>query len=247
MTGDVGGESMHPDQHALAFVPGNPEPVLRRLGRRRHPHERQVRRRVGQCDTRALPLTGQNLADCQTWLSKIPTELKVMNAGLGDLQMYSISVSPYTPDTAMSGRCRTTARSSTAARRTWYLPLTGDGATAASTPPTRTSTSTSTRAAIIDMNYNDTDPTSWLWVERRLATSPRRGRPVLRAGDLRHGADEDDLPRRPDVWRTTDARRRPHVPRAALQHGSRRVGTSDQLYTGACGTAADWPGSARRR
>ena len=24
MTGDVGGESMHPDQHALAFVPGNP-------------------------------------------------------------------------------------------------------------------------------------------------------------------------------------------------------------------------------
>ena len=25
MTGDVGGESMHPDQHALAFVPGNPD------------------------------------------------------------------------------------------------------------------------------------------------------------------------------------------------------------------------------
>src|SRR5262249_57155725 len=24
MTGDVDGESMHPDQHALAFVPGNP-------------------------------------------------------------------------------------------------------------------------------------------------------------------------------------------------------------------------------
>ena len=24
VTGDVGGESMHPDQHALAFVPGNP-------------------------------------------------------------------------------------------------------------------------------------------------------------------------------------------------------------------------------
>ena len=25
MTGDVGGESMHPDQHAIAFVPGNPD------------------------------------------------------------------------------------------------------------------------------------------------------------------------------------------------------------------------------
>ena len=25
MTGDVGGESMHPDQHALAFVPGDPD------------------------------------------------------------------------------------------------------------------------------------------------------------------------------------------------------------------------------
>ena len=25
VTGDVGGESMHPDQHAIAFVPGNPD------------------------------------------------------------------------------------------------------------------------------------------------------------------------------------------------------------------------------
>ena len=25
VTGDVGGESMHPDQHAVAFVPGNPD------------------------------------------------------------------------------------------------------------------------------------------------------------------------------------------------------------------------------
>ena len=74
MTGDVGGESMHPDQHALAFVPGDPDQffvgsdggVIRTSGK--------YADASAQCDTRALPLTGQNLADCHTWLSKIPTE-----------------------------------------------------------------------------------------------------------------------------------------------------------------------------
>ncbi len=239
MTGDVGGESMHPDQHALAFVPGDPDQffvgsdggVIRTSGK--------YADASSQCDTRALPLTGQNLADCHTWLSKIPTELKVMNAGLGDLQMYSISVSPYSPETAMSGLQDNGTVSFTGSTR-WYLPLTGDGCDSgfdATNPHLRFHEYTN---GIIDVNYNDADPTSWLWVNDFFYLTPpeatRFCAPMIfdtvQTKTIYLGAQS--------VWRTTDA----GGDRSFLeQHCNTAVGEepSDLLYTGACGTAADWP------
>jgi hypothetical protein len=239
MTGDVGGESMHPDQHALAFVPGDPDQffvgsdggVIRTSGK--------YADASSQCDTRALPLTGQNLADCHTWLSKIPTELKVMNAGLGDLQMYSISVSPYSPETAMSGLQDNGTVSFTGSTR-WYLPLTGDGCDSgfdATNPHLRFHEYTN---GIIDVNYNDADPTSWLWVNDFFYLTPpeatRFCAPMIfdtvQTKTIFLGAQS--------VWRTTDA----GGDRSFLeQHCNTAVGEepSDLLYTGACGTAADWP------
>ena len=239
MTGDVGGESMHPDQHALAFVPGNPDQffvgsdggLIRTSGK--------YADASSQCDTRPLPLTGQNLADCHTWLSKIPTELKVMNAGLGDLQMYSISVSPYSADTAMSGTQDNGTLSFTGSTR-WVLPLTGDGCDSgfdATNPHLRFHEYTN---GIIDVNYNDADPTSWLWVNDFFYLTPpeatRFCAPMLfdtvQTKTIFLGAQS--------VWRTTDA----GGDRSFLeQHCNTAVGEepSDLLYTGACGTAADWP------
>jgi hypothetical protein len=238
MTGDVGGESMHPDQHALAFVPGNPDQffvgsdggLIRTSGK--------YADASSQCDTRPLPLTGQNLADCHTWLSKIPTELKVMNAGLGDLQMYSISVSPYTPDTAMAGLQDNGTVSFTGSPR-WYLPLTGDGCDSgfdATNPHLRFHEYTN---GIIDVNYNDADPTSWLWVNDFFYLTPpeptRFCAPMLfdtvQTKTIFLGAQS--------VWRTTDA----GGDRSFLeQHCNTAVGEepSDLLYTGACGTDKDW-------
>ena len=239
MTGDVGGESMHPDQHALAFVPGDPDQffvgsdggLIRTSGK--------YADASAQCDTRALPLTGQNLADCHSWLSKIPTELKVMNAGLGDLQMYSISVSPYSADTAMSGTQDNGTLSFTGSTR-WVLPLTGDGCDSgfdATNPHLRFHEYTN---GLIDVNYNDADPTSWLWVNDFFYLTPpeatRFCAPMLfdtvQTKTIFLGAQS--------VWRTTDA----GGDRSFLeQHCNTAVGEepSDLLYTGACGTAADWP------
>ena len=239
MTGDVGGESMHPDQHALAFVPDDPDQffvgsdggVIRTSGK--------YADASAQCDTRALPLTGQNLADCHAWLSKIPTELNVMNAGLGDLQLYSISVSPYSPDTAMSGTQDNGTLSFTGSTR-WVLPLTGDGCDSgfdATDPHLRFHEYTN---GLIDVNYNDADPTSWLWVNDFFYLTPpeatRFCAPMLfdtvQTKTIYLGAQS--------VWRTTDA----GGDRSFLeQHCNTAVGEepSDLLYTGACGTAADWP------
>ena len=208
MTGDVGGESMHPDQHALAFVPGNPDQffvgsdggVIRTSGKWADAS--------AQCDTRALPLAA-NLADCHTWLKQIPTELKVMNAGLGDLQMYSISVSPYTP---RHGDVRHPGQRDALVHRLDPVVSCRSPATAATAgfdavdPHLRFHKYTN---GLIDVNYNDADPTSWLWVERPVHPQLAGGLALLCADDLRHGADEDDLPRRPERLADDGRGRRP--------------------------------------
>jgi hypothetical protein len=162
-----------------------------------------------------------------------------MNAGLGDLQMYSISVSPYTPDTAMAGLQDNGTVSFTGSPR-WYLPLTGDGCDSgfdATNPHLRFHEYTN---GIIDVNYNDADPTSWLWVNDFFYLTPpeptRFCAPMLfdtvQTKTIFLGAQS--------VWRTTDA----GGDRSFLeQHCNTAVGEepSDLLYTGACGTAADWP------
>ena len=238
MTGDVGGESMHPDQHALAFVPGNPDQffvgsdggVIRTSGKWADASS--------QCDTRGL--SGLNLADCHAWLSRIPTELKVMNAGLGTLQMNSISVSPYSPnDTAMTGTQDNGTLSFTGSTR-WYLPLTGDGGDSgfdATNPHLRFHTYTGGQ---MDVNYNDVDPTSWLWIgDRFIVNFPESQRfyaPVL-ADPL---VSKTIFVGAQSVWRTQNA----GGDRAFLEaHCNTAIGEfpSDLLYTGLCGDPASWP------
>jgi hypothetical protein len=161
VTGDVGGESMHPDQHALAFVPGDPDQffagsdggVIRSSG--------QWADASSQCERPGRGLSAAFLADCKAWLKQIPTSLDVVNAGLGTLQMNSISVSPYSPsDTAMTGTQDNGTLSFTG-KDTWFLPLTGDGGDSgfdATDPHLRFHTYTGGQ---MDVNCNDVDRPGW--------------------------------------------------------------------------------------
>jgi hypothetical protein len=240
MTGDVGGESMHPDQHVGAFVPGNPDQffvgsdggLIRTNGKWANASD--------QCDHRDLAgLNPMYTAECKQWLSRIPEKLEVMNAGLATLQMYSISVSPYSPDdTAMTGTQDNGTLSFTGSQR-WFLPLTGDGCDSgfdATDPHLRFHTYTN---GIIDVNYHDADPTTWLWIGDLWYLNPpeftRFCAPVLadtvQTKTIFIGAQS--------VWRTTNA----GGDRSFLeQHCNTAVGEepSDLLYTGACGTTDDW-------
>jgi hypothetical protein len=240
MTGDVGGESMHPDQHALAFVPGKPDiffagsdgGVIRSSG--------EFADASAQCDNRPLALSPAALADCHNWLRRIPTRLDVVNAGIGSLQMESISVNPRAPeDSAMAG----TQDNGTivySGKPTWNLPLTGDGGDSgfdAVDPNLWFHTYTGGQ---MDINYNKSDPTSWLWIGDWFITgmneSIRFYAPVLadpfKTKTLFVGAQR--------VWRTTTA----GGDRAFLEaHCNTAVGEfpSDRLYTGDCGSQANWP------
>ncbi|HEY6960770.1 MAG TPA: hypothetical protein VI408_02655 [Gaiellaceae bacterium] len=235
-TGDPSGESMHPDQHALAFVPGNPDQffvasdggVIRTDG--------TWADASSQCDTRGLSAT--DLGYCHDWLSKIPGQLQVVNAGLATLQMNSISVSPFSPtDTALAGT-QDNGTLAYSGSPVWLLPLTGDGGDAgfdAVDPKFDFHTYTNGQ---MDVNYNGVDPTSWLWVADWIAKAHESVRfygPALadtvRTRTIYVGGTR--------VWRTEDG----GGDRTFLeQHCNTAVGEfpSDLLNTGACGSLSDW-------
>ena len=242
VTGDVGGEAIHPDQHALAFVPGNPDQffegsdggVIRTSG--------QWADASAQCDSAARGLSGVSLADCHAWLSKIPTQLTVINAGLGTLQMNALSVSPFSPDDKALAGTQDNGTLSYSGSPTWFLPLTGDGGDSgfdAVDPNLNFHTYTNGQ---MDVNYHGADPTSWLWVGDVFLLgltgepAPRFYNPTISdpvvANTIFVGSSQR-------VWRTQDE----GGDRAYLeQHCNTAIGEfpSDQLYTGNCGSLNDW-------
>jgi hypothetical protein len=240
MTGDVGGESMHPDQHALVFVPGKPDMffagsdggVIRSSG--------AFADASAQCNDRPVPLSAANLADCHDWLRRIPTRLDVINAGLGSLQMNSISVDPRSPDdTAMAG----TQDNGTlvySGKPTWNLPLTGDGGDSGFDAVDPNLWFHTYFTGQMDVNYNRADPTSWLWIgDRFIVNFPEgiRFYPPTLADPFKTKTIFVGAQR---VWRTTTA----GGDRAFLEaHCNTATGEfpSDLLFTGACGSAAEWP------
>jgi hypothetical protein len=237
MTGDPQGESMHPDQHAVVFVPGNPNQffagsdggVIRTNGK--------FVDGSSMCNGRGL--NAAFLADCQAWLSRIPAKLEPVNAGLATLQMNSIGVSPFLADTASTGT-QDNGTLSFSGSTTWGLPLTGDGGDSgfdATEPKTRFHTYTGGQ---MDINYDGDNPASWLWIGDVFITGTAEGQrfyaPVISDPVVSHtifvGAQR--------VWRTQDL----GGDRAFLeQHcntAANEFGTSDLLYTGACGSADHW-------
>ena len=124
--------SIHPDQHALVFVPGRPDiwfegndgGIMRSSGR--------YANASAQCDSRTnfdgTPLTPDQKRTCQQLLSSIPTELISLNAGLNTIQFQTISVNPRRPrSSAMGGTQDNGTFSFTGSTRLWKQTGGGDG------------------------------------------------------------------------------------------------------------------------
>ena len=237
VTGDVGGESMHPDQHALAFVPGDPSEffvgsdggVIRTSG--------QWADASSQCDSRGLT-DPQFLADCHAWLSRIPTSLDVLNAGLGTLQMQAVSVSPFNPTSDALAGTQDNGTEVFSGSRTWYLPLTGDGGDSGFDAVDPNIHFHMYTGGQLDVNYHGNDPATWLWIGDRLSVnfneSIRFYAPAIADPMVTHtlfvGATH--------VWRTTDLGGDRAFLEAHCNTAAGEFGTSDGLFTGVCGT--DW-------
>ncbi|MGE5691697.1 MAG: WD40/YVTN/BNR-like repeat-containing protein [Pseudomonadota bacterium] len=232
-TGDaqLPGESMHPDQHTIAFVAGNPDVMF--VG-----SDGGVIRTSGtysdissQCADRGL--SALFLADCQAWLKRVPTLLEPVNAGLATLQLQAIAVNPADPSGEALAGTQDNGSISFHGSPTWTLGLTGDGADAgfdAVNPQIRFHTYYN---GWMDVNFQGDDPETWVWVSDALLFNPDGVSfyPPTLADPVRGGTIFIGTR---NVWRTQDS----GGDRAFLEahcNTTNQFGTSDRLFTGDCG------------
>jgi hypothetical protein len=184
MSVDSQGVSLHPDQHAIAATPTNPNIVF--IG-----DDGGIFRLNGsftnissQCASRNL--SGNDLVDCQHWLSKVPTTLTPVNKGLMTQQFQSLSVNTQAPLTDIMGGTQddgTQAMNSKGngngkGNTNWFVSIFGDGGQSGidiANPDVRMHTFFSEQGASqIDVNFRfNSNPflfgfpgneTGWNWV-----------------------------------------------------------------------------------
>jgi hypothetical protein len=124
MTIDTHGLSRHPDQHAMAATPFNPDILF-------NADDGGIWRLDGtftnasiQCNSRGL--TGADKTDCLMWLLKIPTTITSLNDGLQTLQYQSLSLNPANPLHDLLGGTQDNG-THTFSNGNWSVSVFGDG------------------------------------------------------------------------------------------------------------------------
>jgi hypothetical protein len=244
MTGDAShrpglkfdGESMHPDQHAFAYVPTDPDiwfagsdgGLIRSSG--------SYADNSAECDTRGL--SGDDLIDCKAWLSRIPTVLTVLNAGLNTLQFQQLSANPLDPLGDVLGGTQDNGTLAYTGSPTWFLGMTGDGGDSGFDPVTPSWRFHTYTGALMDVNFRGNNPKTWVWISdlfndlENCCELAAFYAPAI-ADTQVHGQLFAGLEH---VYRTKDF----GGDQATLEahcNTTNAFGTSDWLYTGKCG---DW-------
>ena len=170
-TSDSTPNGMHPDSHAMAVLPSNPNIAF--FG-----SDGGLVRTSGafadvssQCASRSL--TAPNLAICQQLLSSVPTQIYSLNQGLSTLQFQSLSVNPQDAYDLMggtqdNGTWEPNGRSSV----NWNMIIWGDGGQSgfnAANPDFRFNTFT---GQANDANFRGGDPAKWVVITGDIVSSP---------------------------------------------------------------------------
>jgi hypothetical protein len=161
---------MHPDSHAIAVSPTNPDVVF--FG-----SDGGLVRTSGdfadvssQCATRGL--TPANGAICDQLLSRVPTRIYSLNKGLSTLQFQSLSVNPTNPKNLMGGTQDNGTFSTDGSGVVWNMDIWGDGGQSgfsASNPAYRVNTFT---GQANDANFQGGDPAKWVVISGDVLSSP---------------------------------------------------------------------------
>jgi hypothetical protein len=195
---------IHPDQHALVTVPGEPLKFI--AG-----DDGGVVRSNGkyvdgsaQCDGRGLdPAT---TAYCKSLLNRIPEQTTVLNKGLATLQFQSLSVDPSHPQNSLMGGTQDNGTFEfKGSSDVWPQIIYGDGGQSgwnAADSHLRFNTFTGQAS---DVNFRNGDPTAWVIATGPIASSPENSYfypPIIAdpspaaAGSIFQGSQS--------VWRTQD-------------------------------------------
>jgi hypothetical protein len=124
MTVDINGFTRHPDQHAMAAAPFDPNILFNADDGGIWRLDGEFTNAAIQCDSRGL--TGADLTDCHQWLLKIPISITSLNDGLQTLQYQSLSLDPNAPLSTLLGGTQDNGTHSYE-NGNWSVSVFGDG------------------------------------------------------------------------------------------------------------------------
>ena len=152
---------VHPDQHAIAFVPGNPDiwfegsdgGLIRSSG--------QYTDVSSQCASR--PIGAASMMTCGRLLSEVPTRIFSLNEGLATLQFQSLSINPQSHAREIMGGTQDNGTwlftgNRTRVNQTIY----GDGGQSGFNPVNPTIRFNTFFSVATDENFRGGEPTAWV-------------------------------------------------------------------------------------
>lgn len=194
---------IHPDQHALITVPGQPLAFIAGDDGGVVQSNGKYFDASSRCDSRGLD--GAGTAYCKSLLWRIPDQTYVMNKGLSTLQFQSFSVNPKNPNNLQGGTQDNGTFEYSGSTDVWPQIIYGDGGQSgwnASNSSLRFNTFT---GQANDVNFRNGDPAYWVIATGPIVSSDEGSQfypPIIadpspvNAGSIFQGSQS--------VWRTQD-------------------------------------------
>jgi hypothetical protein len=196
-------EGMHPDQHALVTVPGNPFQFIAGSDGGVIRSDGTFADTSAKCDSRGLDATTTTF--CKSMLRRVPTQLITMNAGLNTLQFQSLSVSAQHPNLVMGGTQDNGTFQYSGSTSVWPQIIYGDGGQSGFNALDDGLRFNTFSGQAHDANFRNGDPTKWVIISAPIISSPESSLfypPIINdpnpaaAGSIFEGSFS--------VWRTQD-------------------------------------------
>jgi hypothetical protein len=200
----VSPNGVHPDQHALITVPGNPGLFFEGSDGGLIRSSGNFADISSQC-TQYRGLSGGNLALCEQLLSRVPTRLFSLNNGLSTLQFQSLSVAADNPKHLQGGTQDNGTFESYGSAIVWPQIIYGDGGQSGFNTVNSALRFNTFTGQANDANFRNGDPASWVVIGGPIASSPESAQfypPIIAdptaaaAGTIFEGSKS--------VWRTQD-------------------------------------------
>ena len=195
---------MHPDQHAITTVPGQPFQAFFGSDGGVVASDGKFADVSSKCDSRGLSVA--DTAFCKSLLNRVPNQLLNMNNGLSTLQFQSFSISAQRPQNLLQGGTQDNGTFQyNGSANVWPQEIYGDGGQSGfmvTNDKLRFNTFT---GQANDVNFRDGDPTKWVIATGAILISVEAANfypPIiadphpLMAGSIFQGSRH--------VWRTQD-------------------------------------------
>jgi hypothetical protein len=164
-------EAIHPDQHAIVTLPGNPYFFFNGSDGGVVRSDGQLGDVAYKCDSRGLSPT--DLAYCKSLLWRVPNQLISLNDGLSTLQFQSLSASPKNAKNLLQGGTQDNGTFEfTGNTDVWFQEIYGDGGLSGFSPADKKLRFNTFTGQATDVNFRDGDPTKWVIATGPIVSSP---------------------------------------------------------------------------